>query len=287
MTQISELSLLPGTTLFKQQKNKLKLDGSFSNFSHTICGPPEINLIKKHPQIFSSFYYLPFPVLKRKEMIFLCQFINKQSQFRNTLFLISELININKKPLNLVQSFKEYYHQITTEELSNPIASHWVRIIRNFLQKNKTLIKNPFINDVFNYESYQAFLKAIFTRWQLVYPNNKHKVNSLDFLINPTPNWKILTSSFRLEKIIPTENNWEVNFTRLRKGSYTYLITAVSETECKCIRINKKEEFLIRQLSKLSFTEYVNKINSHHNVHETLLWIKKMKRIGVVEFSEL
>jgi len=286
-TQISELSLLPGTPLFNNYVNQLKLDGSFSNFSQTVCGPAELQLIQQYPKIFSSFYYLPVSTLKRKEMVFLCQFINKQSQFRNTLFLIGDLIVRDSLSLSLIDIFIKYFHKIKTEELNIPIVSHWVSIIKNHLKKSKKNISNPIINDVFTYESYLALLKAVYNRWHLFQLQSNCRISSSDFNINPTPVWRILTTSYKIEKILPSENNWDINHCQHKKGIYKYLVTALSETDSNYRRINSKEEFLLFNLSKLSFQEYVKKVITIQNEHKTLLWIKKMNKLGVVEFSEI
>lgn len=86
--QVSELSILAGTPLFKRYHNKLKFDGTFSNFSHAFIGKKEQQMIVQEPEIFSSFYYLPVKSLSRESIIILTRFINLMGKFRNTLFLI-------------------------------------------------------------------------------------------------------------------------------------------------------------------------------------------------------
>ena len=285
--QISELSLLPGTPIFKANKNRLKFDGEFSNFSFVLCGNEEIELIKNYPEIFSSFYYLPVQTLKRQEIIFICHFINKQSNFRNTLFLLSRFINSDLGDSNLLQLLiKEYKLIISEGRDQNTVASHWIKIINRFINKKRAELKNPFIDDIFTFEAFSSLLKTLLASWQLINPLITNLKLSGDIIIKPTPVWKIITTNYRLEKIVPSENSWAVNKPRIRKGTYKYLLVAVTETKCKRIRINNREEYLLQSLMKLSFSEYVKKVNTIQNKKETLLWINKMRRLGIVEFSK-
>jgi hypothetical protein len=104
--QISELSLLPGTPLYYQYHKKLKFDGRFSNFSNTFCNPQELKLIKKYPEMFSSFYYLPVKTVKHKEMHYLCRLLNLLFHFRNTLYLLRDLLNRISKVKNCYNLLK-------------------------------------------------------------------------------------------------------------------------------------------------------------------------------------
>ncbi len=285
--QISELSLLPGTPIFKANKNQLKFDGEFSNFSFVLCGNEELKLIENYPKLFSSFYYLPVQTLKRQEIIFICHFINKQSNFRNTLFLLSSFINSDLGNSSLLQLLKNEHKRILSEGRDqNTVVSHWVKIINSYINKKRAELKNLFIDDIFAFEAFTALLKTLFASWQLINPQIKDFKLPDDFIIKPTLVWKIITTNYRLEKIIPSENSWTTDKPRIRKGTYKYLLVAVTETKCKRIRINSREEYLLQSITKLFFSEYVNKVSTIQNKKETLLWIKKMRRLGVVEFSK-
>ena len=282
--QISELSLLPGTPLYDNYKNKLKFDGKFSNFSHIICGHDELKLIKQYPEIFSSFYYLPIKTLKRQEIIFLNHLINKISLFRNTLFFLSENIQNDIISTNIFLLFKEEFNFISTQNrMGIPVVSHWIRIIKNYINYNKAKINSPYITDIFNYEAFRALLLTLYTGWQLVHREAKNIKIQDNVLIKPTPAWRILTTKYKLEKIIPSENQWEQNNKRCRKGIYKYLLIAVSEIKCKRIRINDKEVFLLEKLSQLYLSDYVKKVNRMISKKEVILWLRKLKRLGVIE----
>jgi radical SAM superfamily enzyme YgiQ (UPF0313 family) len=285
--QISELTLLPGTQIFNKHRNKLKLDGKFSNFSYAICGQQELKLIHQYPQIFSSFYYLPVSTLSRNEIVFLNQLINCISLFQNTLFLLSENIEQNLKSVRLLQLLKLKYINVTSENMrKTPIVSHWISIISAYIRNNQLNINTPHIHDILNYEAYKALLMTLYSGWRLVHPKSKKSSMQSSFFIKPTPVWKVLTTSYKLERIIPSENKWNTKKSICRRGTYHYLIVAISAIKYKRIKINTKEVYLLENLSELTFKEHHIKIKSVLNKKDTLLWIKKLRRFGVLEISE-
>lgn len=285
--QISDLSLLPGTPLYNTYKNKLLFDGRFSNFSQAICTQEDLKLIVKYPDIFSSFYYLPVKTLTRIEIIFICRLINRISQFRNTLYMLSEYIDDDLKKIKILQLYKLEFKRLSSQNRNQyAIVSHWIQIFNEYLLQNKINSQIPFIYDIFSYESFIALLKALYTSWQIVNPQiNKLKLSN-NFRIKPTPTWKILSTTYKLESILPSKNRWGENKKNYRKGVYKYLLVAVSEIKCKNIRINSKEVFLLENLSELFFCDYVQKVKPILTEEECLLWIKKMRRLGVVEIIE-
>ena len=126
----------------------------------------------------------------------------------------------------------------------------------------------------------------IFTSWQLLDFPNKKFPKTTDFIIKPTPIWKMIETSYRLEKIIPSLNNWECNKSKSRKGVYYYLLVAESEISCKRIKINAKDYFLLDQISELSFLNFVQRVENISSEMEVFEWLKKMQRIGVIKTEE-
>lgn len=282
--QISDLSLLPGTSLYNTYKDQLELDGRFSNFSQTICTQDELKLIADYPRIFSSFYFLPVKTFTRAEIVFICRLINRISQFRNTLFILSEHMTRDMQNSNLLKLYKMEFAKLSKRKTSNyAIVSYWIEIFNKYIFENNYKSLIPFIYDIFSYESFVALLKELYTSWQIINPQKKRFKLPGSFLLKPTPIWKILHTSYKLESILPSENGWRKDRNNFREGKYSYLLVAFSEVKCKRIRINQKEIFLLEQLSELSFKNYVQKVKTVLNEEECLLWIKKMRRLGVVE----
>ena len=283
--QISELSLLPGTILFNKYKSNLKFDGKFSGFSRTVCGPDELKLIKKYPEIFSSFYYLPVCTLKRDEMVFLNHLINKISQFRNTLFLLSPLLEKEIECNNILQLFKKEFRKIKRNgELMDPVVSHWIRIINSYIYKHKGQLHNNYINDVFAFESLQATLKTLYRGWKMF--QNEQPLNAKNFneiYIKPKPFGRLIATRHKLETILPSENQWKGNGIRYRKGNYYYLLAATSETECKKLKLSGKEFFLLKNLSESTYSEFKKRVSSLLPKTKADSWITKLQLLGVID----
>lgn len=286
LTQISELTLLPGTPIYESHFEKLKFDGNFSNFSRNFCGDEETALIKMYPEIFSSFFYLPVKTIARAEMLFLRFFINQSKHFRNTLFLLSELIEHDIGKTNLLEIYKTEFKRIAAKkEDQGAVALHWIKAIDNYIIKNSERIKIPYINDVFACEAYASLLLTLYSTWQLIdRPTGTFRQPDKNFFIKPTPLWKIITVSHKLEKIIPSENKWKTGTISSRKGKYHYLLMAVSTNRCRRIKISKKEHFMMNNLAELSFSDYVEKVELVCNEKDAFNWLKKLRKRGVVEF---
>ncbi|MGM0620676.1 MAG: B12-binding domain-containing radical SAM protein [Bacteroidota bacterium] len=285
--QISELSLLPGTKLYNAHKNNLKFDGKFSGFSRTVCGPEELKLIKKHPEIFSSFYYLPVNTLNRDEMVFLNHLINKIGQFRNTLFLLSPLLEKDIERNNILQLFKKEFRRIKWNgELTDPVVSHWIRIINSYIHKHKEHLHNNYLNDVFAFESLQATLKTLYRGWKM-FRNEQHSEagKNGDIVIQPTPFGKLLSTRYKLETILPSENQWQKETVRCKKGHYFYLMAVVSETECQKMKLSEKEFFLLKNLRESTYSEFKKSVSSLRPKTKADSWITKLQRLGVIQLN--
>lgn len=284
LVQVSELSLLPGTTLHNQYGHKLKLDGNFSNFSNTVCGPKELKLIIDYPSIFSSFYYLPTDYIDRKMILSLCEFINYAYFFRDTIFLLKKQIQDEISQFKIFNLFENEFNN-SMKGKETLMISHWIRILKNFLKENKTLLNQFEVYDVFAYEAYTALLKTYFIRWNIISQKKKSKKITQNSIISPTPVWNVLTTSYKLDKILPSLNNWKIKNIKKQKGQYNYLIIAISENYCFKKQIFKKDEYMLKKLSKTPFPDFVNKVKNVSSAGETLKWLKKMQKWGVLEIE--
>lgn len=284
--QSSNLALLPGTPLFKKHHRELKLDGNFSNFSYAVCGHDELKLITQYPSIFSSFYYLPVQTLAREEMVYLNALINCMGKFRNTLFLLSPVLQVDSSPYKLLELFRAEFDYAKRKNLiSNSALSQLIRIIAAFIHHFENKLNIPYLIDVFNFEAVMAVLLTSHANWQINHRKCSYQAKNSNFKIVPTPVWRTLQTSYKLESAIPSINGWEENKRKVRKGIYRYLIVATSPVKCKKIKIGKQEKYLLDHLSKLYFSDYVKKVKSIASEKEVLSWIKRMRRLGVLELS--
>ena len=284
--QISELSLLPGTPIFEKHKNHLRIDGDFSNFSNTFCSKTELNLIKKYPLIFSSFYYLPVKTLHHREMAVLCRHINNLHFFRNTLFLLNDYFGNQLHTVSLLQNFKSFYHDITNQKEGKPVVFAIINSIHDLIKRHKLYVKNESLIDIFAFESYKAILIVKFKRWILIRntPSKKTKNDNVS-KIKPTPVWRILTTSFDLNKVLPEKNRWQSANGDKSKGSYKYLLIADSVKNCKTIKISDYDECLLNNLSEVSYRTFDTLATEISPTIKTKEWLQKMKKLGIVELE--
>ncbi len=284
LTQASELTILPGTPLYASQLDNLKFDGRFSNFSRNDCGPKEMELIKNHREIFSSFYFLPVDTITRFEMLFLRSLINKSKNFRNTLFLLAKFILKRIEKVDLVNILKKECGKIDRSNLNlESITLYSINYIEKLIIREKAIESLPYIMDVFSYESYCAMLKTMYFQLNMHSSMSTNREIDQKTIIYATPIWKVLTTKHQLEKVTPEDNSWTMNSDGTSIGNYYYLLVAVSNTSCNRIEIKEKEKYLLDHLSKLYFSDYVNKVNSVASEEEVLIWINKMRKLGVVE----
>jgi len=288
IAQSSELTLLPGTHLYNKYHSRLRFDGNFSNFSYTFCGAEELQLIINYPKIFSSFYYLPVHTLKRKEMHFLTLLINSSAEFRNTFFLLKDLLQSEIKNLNLLDLFKseyiKYYQENNDLKLS---VSFWIHFLKSYLRKNITRIEYQSIYDVFAYEAFSALLKVKYARWQLVKLSNTSDFIFDNKKIRLNPTWKILTTSYKLNHIIPSENNWKVKTTTLKHGYYKYLLFAQSEQYCSYTAITQKDEILLQNLIEKPVSSFTQNNREQLRGKKMEYWLYKMNKLGIVDFVDI
>jgi hypothetical protein len=288
VVQVSELTLLPGTFLFNKHYKKLMFDGRFSNFSFTICGTEELHLITNYPKIFSSFYYLPVKTLNRIEMHFLTLFINGSSEFRNTFFLLKDSISNDIKKLNLLELFKTEYKKYQQDKNQFSLSvSFWIYLLKTYLRKNKDCIKYAFVFDVFAYESFCALLKLKFASWQFVKPQNSTNTFSENKFIRPNPIWKIFNTSYELNSILNSWNNWEDVTTNLKKKKNKYLLYSHSEQYSSYLAISQKDEILLQNLIEQPVSVFLKKNKAILPGKKLEDWLIEMNMLGILDFTDI
>jgi len=247
-TQISELSLLPGTPLYLQTKDSLKFDGRFSNFSNCLCSIDELKLIIKYPGIFSSFYYLPVRPIDRYSQFLLQDFINCLLMFRNSLFLLQHFLQKDLEGVNLLHLAKK--HSEALKEKTNagiPVISIVIDLIRQYILSSSVQNNIPYILDIFRFEAIKALMLFKLSTWLLIQPERESKPERITevakkFSITPVPHWKTITTGFALRSVLPSDNKWSTENIKAVKGKFHYLIMAVTEIKCNVYKITPKEK---------------------------------------------
>jgi radical SAM superfamily enzyme YgiQ (UPF0313 family) len=287
MVQISELSLLPGTPIYLQNHKKLKIDGRFSNFSNTFCSKYELKLINKHPEIFSSFYYLPVKTLQHQEIHLLCRLINLLFHFRNTLYLLGRFIEEDTKNKKLLLLIKDDFASWVDKGKENkPIISHLIELIRNYLHHNKRRIASQEIDDVFAFEAFQALLTTQYGFWQFVREREVKPQPRDKIYIKSKTVWKVLNTKFNLSGILPAEHQWNGAGIKKVKGNFNYLLAAVSNMKCIRFRIYKNDHLLLNLPGEITLENFLKLAAEKVPEADALKWLKKMERRGLLEIIQ-
>jgi len=289
LIQISNLSILPGTPLYSVFQKQLKFDGSFSNFSHSIVGKSELELIQKYPSLFSSFYYLPVKSMSRDSTVILCRIINIMREFRNTLFLLEDEIKNDIANYYLFDIFL----QIKTEtkrflSAGNQPVSLLINLISKYIEykfKDKIPLQ---IKNVFLWEATQNLLKSKYLHWHITEPELKQskihfqpqKIINGKFSVSPV--WRILYSNFNLNQLIPEKNNWKIKSDDINSGNHHYLITARSDKFCNLYSINSVEFELLDVLQKDSKENFLKQANTVYDPTKLNDWLLHLLEIGVI-----
>jgi len=287
VVQASELSLVPGTPLFKKFNGQLEFDGNFSNFSYTLCGLEELKLIFDYPKIFSSFYYLPVNSINRKEILFLTQIINNSGDFRNTFFILKDLLLNEVSSVNLIDFFKKVFlREQQTIKDSKITCSFWISFLSSYLHKNQSDINFPYVYDVFAFEAFKALLRAKFARWQLINQKNNFRDYSKNRNIKIKPVWTVLTTSFPLNKILPSENKWQlINFSKIKR-KHKYLLIAQTEKNCIRYSLNDQDDILLQSISEQPVSDFLSMAKKRFPDRNATSWIKRMNKFGVLGFTD-
>jgi hypothetical protein len=289
--QVSELAVLPGTPYFSVYKDQLKFDGLFSNFSTSFFPVDEIRLVLKHPEIFSSFYYLPVKSMDRSSLFLLENMLNLLHHFRNTLFFLRDALSHDLSTVNLLALFRKHIPELKEYmDKKIPLISFVVAQIENYLVNNKVYAENSCAYEVFAYETIKVHMLTRYARWKLLerFSEKKQPGHLANEKLNHfilTPFWQTLTTSHKLKSVLPGENGWRTEKMKIRKGIYHYLIIAISEQKCKVHRIYQAESDFLKKLSeKAVISGGILPFFQLSEYENNPLW-EKMKKIGVIKLA--
>jgi len=249
--QMSLLSILPGTSLYKEYRKKLKYDGYFSDFSHSIFGKEELSMIQEDRDLFSSFYYLPIQGTNRETYIMVSELINQIRIFPKTLALIWNEIKANLSKLKLLDHIECRMAQQKKQDKKEYFElTFLIEYLQQILPDIPFNGKYQLVQDVFLFESSKYLILRNFIRKQLIEPRQKIKIDkatsdSCLVEINPIPFWTIVTTRYNISRILNHPPGKEIIISELDKGKCRYLLVANAENNVKWFPIRKKHlEFL-------------------------------------------
>lgn len=144
------------------------------------------------------------------------------------------------------------------------------------------------IQQVFKWESTQNILKDNYLQWKIIKSKtsgiskkNSIRLNKGDSYLT-TPIWEIFISKYDLNKIIPEMNGWINEFTEIKAGNFYYLLTVVSNKNCKLLFISKKDYELLDLLKKESFELFKEKAKTAYSDQEFENWLIHLENNGIL-----
>jgi hypothetical protein len=205
--------------------------------------------------------------------------------FRNTLFLLRDLLKEDILGVRLLDLYLGNCLKIKNQlESGSPPVIFWVGVIEEYLISKSDKRIRPEVYDVFAYEATKAMLQARYALWQLIDPEQPPSARDHFSAARYCPDWsfpvwQILSTTYKLSSVLPSENGWKK--LRFRKGIYFYLLIAISEKQCKLLKINSVEFSLLKNISEsLSFKKESDANYTEENTgSETFR--RKMKRLGI------
>ena len=289
--QMTLLSILPGTQLYSEYKDKLKYDGLLSGFSG--IGTKEFleKFIKTDPEFYSSFFYLPVKELSRQLLTFICNLVNLVHFFVPTLMVVKESTDRGiEEILELIDI------DIVSKKEQNGLVSRryalefLVNIIKKVAADNANKLPD-YISDIMQLDMTKAFMAI-----KMTLLNQKRSLsdeyndesgdidpaNSIEIL----PVWKILSLNYSLlEKTI---NFKAFNSQKLisKIGENKYLVIGLSENESEVVKLSDNLSFVLENLSNMKVSEYLRMCRRKYNEKTSWEILGDFQEIGVIRIME-
>ena len=289
--QMTLLSILPGTPLYSEYKDKLKYDGLLSGF--TGIGTKEIleKFIKNDPEFYSSFFYLPVKELSRQLLNFTCNLVNLVHFFVPTLMVVKESTDRGiEEILELIDI------DIVSKKEQNGLDSRryalefLVNIIKKVAADNANKLPD-YISDIMQLDMTKAFMAIKMTLLnQKRSLSDEYNDESADIepanFIEILPVWKILSLNYSLlEKTI---NFKAFNSQKLisKIGENKYLVIGLSENKSEVIKLSDNLSFVLENLSNMKVSEYLRMCRKRYDEKTSRELLGDFQKIGVIRIME-
>jgi radical SAM superfamily enzyme YgiQ (UPF0313 family) len=252
--QMTMLSLLPGTEMYKDHKDQLIFDGVFSGFSNSYLNEKELKLVKDHPGLFSSFYSLPNENFSREQMDLLAKMVNLLPDFIPTLRLLKKKILTDLGNIEISKYIdKNIIPYIENPEIVAPEFFFVTEIIKNYIASLEDNAIDRSIWDVFWVDCIKAFLRIKFHLDKMLEVDNGRTRNEqMNKKIMDRYIWNRYQEVIELEyNLLPTlYNDFNLNEEKgLEKELNYYLITNIDGERSKVNKISFEEYSIILQIN--------------------------------------
>lgn len=288
-TQVTLLSVVPGTPLYSEYLNDLVYDGTYSGFSDIHMTGRSEDLVLNNPEIFSSFYHIPNKHIPRETLVLISKLGNYIELFIPTLSLIRDQLLEDLPAIDLCGYVEAHIPEIIgSDNLLIPELYFLIDSLRRYLESLLEKDLQPFARDVFKYDMTKAFMVRKFNRWQMINAMNMSQRQSERIRLHPKnrirrrPYWDILESEHYLYEYILSPAMMR-NRNSFRKGSYHYLVLPVSHRHANIYKIPKKELSVYRFEGEMSVGEIINKNKEKLPEDRILRIIRRMIQLGLIE----
>jgi radical SAM superfamily enzyme YgiQ (UPF0313 family) len=289
--QLTLLSILPGTPMYEKHAEKLEYDEIHSGFSVCHLTEKMEKLVRSDKKTFSSFYYLPNHHIPRKTYLFLIDLMNYFEHFLPTMILIKDFIRHDSHGADLLGYIEKH---MDAYQYGKEIPIPGLYFLTDSLKKYQEHLSDNGLPesawDVFQTDFTRAFMIAEFKRYELTKASkrkyyNGNKMPDSDDIIRIVPYWKLIETQRYIYDFIrdPVRMSGKSKF---RKGSYHYIILALSNRIVDIIKVPRAFVQTYKELEETTVSTFIQKnvvILGKDRTHEIL---RKMIRLGLVRIEQ-
>ena len=289
--QMTLLSILPGTPLYSEYKDKLKYDGLLSGFSGIGTKKFLEKFIKNDPEFYSSFFYLPVKELSRPLLTFTSNLVNLVHFFVPTLMVVKESTGRGIEEILRLIDIDVLSKKEQNDLISRRYALKFlVNIIKKVVVDNANKLPG-YISDIMQLDMTKAFMAI-----KMTLLNQKRSLsgeyndgsgdidtaNSIEIL----PVWKILSLKYSL--LEKTVNFKVLNNQRLKSkiGENKYLVIGLSENKSDVIKLSDNLSFVLENLSNMKVSEYLRMCRRRYDEKTSREILGDFHEIGVIRITE-
>ncbi len=255
--QITLLSVLPGTPIYSEYMNQLEYDGSISGFSGANLSETEGRLIRKHPEIFSSFYYLPNQEISRDLLIFLTDLVNQLPDFIPSVRLIQKFILKDIYKINLLDYIENRLPEYDSDPSGSPALSFIMDSFVSYLSSLADRGLPDHVWEVFRMDCMKAFLRTKrfrvrqFQSFEETQNPSKKQLSREKGEIQLSEFVEIISTKYDISAIYSRLTNGS-EISNLRWGDYRFAVVARSFKSSSVYKLNKFETQLIEEIESMN-----------------------------------
>jgi len=226
--QMHLLAPLIGSPVYEAHKGELKFDGHSSDISHFLLADAEIETVRRYPEIFPNFYYIPTPQLDRdltkatSAAVYTCPelFIALRYaglKMRDVLkrWVIWQRLHVNKNEIG-----QDYYMYRFGLDLCRYLRAK---------ELDSVTATAPFLKDLVDYFEVRYALQKGHTSEQTLFRQFEYNVRHLNKVLREKASWPLTVEPASTDLLF-------TNLTFNPERGYVYLEVKVPRTQDPLVR---------------------------------------------------